>query len=64
MAGKGPMNVSLDRAKDSKGTIKRLMKYLENHKKGFVIVIIFIILYVIGYVLRTSIFSGVSFCIT
>ena len=45
MAGKGPMNVSLDRAKDSKGTIKRLMKYLENHKKGFVIVIIFIILY-------------------
>ena len=54
MAGKGPMNVSLDRAKDSKGTIKRLMKYLENHKKGFVIVIIFIILYVLAN-LATSI---------
>ena len=54
MAGKGPMNASLDRAKDSKGTIKRLMKYLENHKKGFVIVIIFIILYVLAN-LATSI---------
>ena len=54
MAGKGPMNVSLDRAKDSKGTIKRLMKYLENHKKGFVIVVIFIILYVLAN-LATSI---------
>lgn len=54
MAGKGPMNVSLDRVKDSKGTIKRLMKYLENHKKGFVIVVIFIILYVLAN-LATSI---------
>ena len=54
MAGKVPMNVSLDRAKDSKGTIKRLMKYLENHKKGFVIVVIFIILYVLAN-LATSI---------
>lgn len=52
--GKGPMSVTLDRAKDSKGTIKRLMKYLENHKKGFVIVIIFIILYVLAN-LATSI---------
>ena len=54
MAGKGPMNVSVDKAKDSKGTIKILMKDLENHKKGFVIVIIFIILYVLAN-LATSI---------
>ena len=46
-SGRGPMSVNLDRAKDSKGTVKRLLKYLSNSKKRLIIVYIFIILYVI-----------------
>ena len=45
--GRGPMQANLDKAKDAKGTIKRLMKYLKGHKTGLVLVVIFIILYVI-----------------
>ena len=44
--GMGPMMVNLDKAKDSKTTVKRLMKYLKEHKKSLVLVIIFILLYV------------------
>lgn len=54
MSRRGAMNVNLDKAKDTKGTIKRIMKYLEQHKKGFAIVVIFIILYVL-FNLATSI---------
>ena len=46
--GRGPMSVNLDKAKDAKGTLKRLMKYLENQKKWLVLVVIFIILYVLA----------------
>lgn len=45
--GKGPMSVNLDKAKDSKGTIKRIMKYLDAYKVTLVFVIICIVLYVI-----------------
>ena len=54
MSTSGAMNVNLDKAKDTKGTIKRIIKYLEQHKKGFAIVVIFIILYVL-FNLATSI---------
>ncbi len=54
MSRRGAMNVNWDKAKDTKGTIKRIMKYLEQHKKGFAIVVIFIILYVL-FNLATSI---------
>ena len=54
MSRRGAMNVNLDKAKDTKGTIKRIIKYLEQHKKGFAIVVIFIILYVL-FNLATSI---------
>lgn len=46
--GRGPMSVNLDKAKDTKGTLKRLMRYLENQKKWLVLVVIFIILYVLA----------------
>lgn len=45
--GRGPMSVNLDKAKDSKGTLKRLLEYLEGSKKILIIVLIFIIAYVI-----------------
>ena len=45
--GRGPMSVNLDKAKDSKATIKRLLKYLNNSKKHLIVVLIFIVLYVI-----------------
>lgn len=45
--GRGPMQVNLDKAKDVKGTVRRLMKYIEGHKKGLILVITFILLYVI-----------------
>lgn len=45
--GRGPMSVNLDKAKDSKGTLKRLLEYLEGSKKVLIIVLIFIIAYVI-----------------
>ena len=54
MSRRGAMNVNLDKAKDTKGTIKRIIKYLAQHKKGFAIVVIFIILYVL-FNLATSI---------
>ena len=44
--GRGPMTVNLDKAKNTKGTIKRLIKYLEGHKKTLIMVILFIVLYV------------------
>ena len=46
--GRGPMKANLDKPKDMKGTVSRLMKYLEGHKKKLVFVVIFIILYVIA----------------
>lgn len=45
--GRGPMSVNLDKAKDSKGTLKRLLTYLDGSKKVLVAVLIFIIAYVI-----------------
>lgn len=53
-SGRGPMSVNLDKAKDVKGTLNRLMKYLEHHKKWLVLVVVFIILYVVAN-LATSI---------
>ncbi len=50
-SGRGPMSVNLDKAKDSKGTLKRLLTYLDESKKILVAVLIFIIAYV---VLNTS----------
>ena len=41
------MSVNLDKAKNSKATIKRLLKYLDGSKKILFIVVIFIIAYVI-----------------
>ncbi len=49
--GRGPMSVNLDKAKNSKATIKRLLKYLEGSKKILFVVVLFIIAYV---VLNTS----------
>lgn len=45
--GRGPMSVNLDKAKNSKATIKRLLKYLDGSKKILFVVILFIIAYVI-----------------
>lgn len=44
--GRGPMSVNLDKAQNSKATIKRIMTYLEGHKKTLIMVLVFIILYV------------------
>lgn len=44
--GRGPMSVNLDKAKDSKATMKRILSYLEGHKKTLILVVLFIILYV------------------
>lgn len=46
-SGRGPMQVNLDKAKDSKATIKRLLTYLKGSKKQLIIVYIFIILSVV-----------------
>ena len=40
--GKGPMSVNLDKAKDSRGTIKRLLSYLSGSKKELTLVYVFI----------------------
>lgn len=45
--GRGPMSVNLDKAKDSKGTTRRLLTYLKGSKKELIAVYIFIILSVI-----------------
>lgn len=45
--GRGPMTVNLDKAKDSKGTVKRLLTYLDNSKRALVVVLICVIAYVI-----------------
>lgn len=45
--GRGPMSVNLDKAKDSKGTTKRLLTYLKDSKKQLIVVYAFIILSVI-----------------
>ena len=50
--GRGPMTVNLDKAKNTKGTIKRLIKYLEGHKKTLIMVILFIILYVVCNIVK------------
>lgn len=44
--GKGPMSVNLDKAQNSKATIKRIMTYLKGHEKTLIMVFVFIILYV------------------
>lgn len=44
--GRGPMSVNLDKAQNSKATIKRIMTYLEGHKTTLIMVLVFIILYV------------------
>ena len=45
--GRGPMRVNLDKAKDSKATIRRLLTYLKDSKHQLIIVFIFIVLTVI-----------------
>ncbi len=45
--GGGPMSVNLDKAQNSKATIKRILSYLQGHKKTLFLVLLFIILYVI-----------------
>lgn len=45
--GRGPMSVNLDKAKDTKGTLKRLLKYLEKSKRLLILAVIFIILSVV-----------------
>ena len=45
--GRGPMRVNLDKAKDAKGTAKRLLTYMHGQKKLLVIAFIFIVLYVV-----------------
>ncbi|MBR3697037.1 MAG: ABC transporter ATP-binding protein [Clostridia bacterium] len=47
VGGRGPMSVNLDKAKDSKGTIKRLLSYLKGSKKELIIVYFFILLFVV-----------------
>ena len=46
-SGRGPMQVNLDIAKDSKGTTKRLLTYLKGNRKQLVVVYIFIFLSVL-----------------
>ncbi|MCI8277368.1 MAG: ABC transporter ATP-binding protein [Clostridia bacterium] len=45
--GRGPMSVNLDKAKDTKGTLKRLLNYLKDSKKLLILAVILIILGVI-----------------
>ena len=45
--GRGPMTVNLDKAKDSKATIKRLITYLDKSKSILAIVLVLVIAYVI-----------------
>ena len=45
--GRGPMTVNLDKAKDSKATIKRLLTYLDKSKRILVTVLVLVIAYVI-----------------
>ena len=45
--GRGPMRVNLDKAKDSKGTVKRLLTYLKESRKLLVVVYVFIILSIV-----------------
>lgn len=44
---KGPLSTNLDKAKDVKGTLKRLIKYLEGNKARLIFVLICVILSVI-----------------
>ena len=41
------MGVNLDKAENSKATIKRVMQYLKAHKKSLILVVVFILIYVI-----------------
>ena len=54
IGGGGPMRVNLDKAKDFKGTIKRIIKYFDGQKRFFIVVIVFILLSVL-FNLLTSI---------
>ena len=45
--GRGPMTVNLDKAKDSKKTLKRLFEYLNKFKFLLGIVVVFVILSVV-----------------
>ena len=45
--GRGPMSVNLDKAKDTKGTLKRLLNYLKDSKELLILAVILIILGVI-----------------
>lgn len=44
--GRGPMSVNLDKAQNSKATVRRILSYLKGHKKTLILVVLFIILYV------------------
>ena len=57
--GRGPMSVNLDKAKDSKATIKRLLKYLSSSKKYLIVVMFFIVLYVILNILQSLILQPI-----
>ena len=57
--GRGPMSVNLDKAKDSKATIKRLLKYLNSSKKYLILVMFFIVLYVVLNIMQSLILQPI-----
>lgn len=57
--GRGPMSVNLDKAKDTKGTLKRLLTYLKNSKKLLILAVIFIILSVVFNLASTVILQPI-----
>ena len=57
--GRGPMSVNLDKAKDSKATIKRLLKYLNSSKKYLILVMFFIVLYVLLNIMQSLILQPI-----
>lgn len=59
MDGRGPMKVNFDKAKDAKGTLKRLLKYLKNSRKMLILATIFIILSVILNIASTVILQPI-----
>ncbi len=58
-SGRGPMSVNLDKAKDTKGTLKRLLTYLKNSKKLLILAVIFIILSVVFNLASTVILQPI-----
>lgn len=57
--GRGPMSVNLDKAKDAKGTLKRVLNYLKSSKKLLILAVIFIILSVVFNLASTIILQPI-----